>query len=150
MRIPPRMWNAVVSRQKRDNGMKRIFFYFGAGCLGGLANSLAVWACGHYGISHGLGVSISPALTASWLYPRIVWGGIWSVLFFLPLLHTRPFSKGALLSLGPTMVQLFVVFPYQAGKGIAGLDLGLLTPVLVTAFNWVWGVVTSVSIRYSK
>ncbi len=130
--------------------MKRLLIYFAAGCLGGLANSLVVWLFGDLGISRSLGVSLSPALTSSWLYPRIVWGGIWGLLFFLPILNSKPISKGTVLSLFPTMAQLFIVFPYKAGKGIAGIELGILTPALVFVFNWVWGVVTSLTIRYSK
>ena len=130
--------------------MKNLLIFFAAGCLGALANSLAVWLSGDLGITGFLGVSISPALTAKWLYPRIVWGGIWGLLFVLPLFNSKPFSKGAVLSLFPTIVQLFVVFPYQAKKGIAGIELGMLTPAFVFVFNWIWGVVTSLTIRYSK
>ncbi len=130
--------------------MKRALIFFAAGCLGALANSVVVWLFGDLGITKSLGVSISPALTPSWLYPRIVWGGIWGILFFLPLFNSKPFSKGTILSLFPTIVQLFIVFPYQAKKGVAGLELGLFTPVLVFVFNWVWGIVTSLTIRYSK
>ena len=36
-------------------------------------------------------------------------------------------------------VQLFVVFPMKANKGIMGLDLGLLTPLFVIVFNAMWG-----------
>jgi len=96
------------------------------------------------------GVSIAPALTANWLYPRIVWGGIWGFLFLLPILDAKPFSKGAVLSLVPTMVQLFFIYPFKAKKGIAGIELGMLTPVMVFVFNWIWGVVTSLSISSSK
>ena len=130
--------------------MKKLLIFFAAGCLGALANSLVVWLFGDLGITKSLGVSITPALTASWLYPRIVWGGIWGLLFFLPLVNSKPFLKGTLLSLFPTIVQLFIIFPYKAKKGVAGIELGLLTPALVFVFNWVWGVVTSLTIKYSK
>ncbi|MDY6792652.1 MAG: hypothetical protein SWH54_15430 [Thermodesulfobacteriota bacterium] len=130
--------------------MKKVLIFFAAGCLGALANSVVVWLSGDLGITKSLGVSITPALTASWLYPRIVWGGIWGLIFFLPLVNSKPFLKGTLLSLFPTIVQLFIVFPYQAKKGVAGIELGFLTPALVFVFNWVWGVVTSLTIRYSK
>ena len=130
--------------------MKKILIFFAAGCLGAFANSLAVWLFGALGITKALGVAISPALTANWLYPRIVWGGIWGMLFFLPFLNSKPLSKGTVLSLFPTIVQLFIVFPYKAKKGVAGLELGYLTPVFVLFFNWVWGVVTSLIIKYSK
>jgi hypothetical protein len=35
---------------------------------------------------------------------------------------------------------LFIVFPIKAGKGVMGLELGLLTPVFVLIFNAVWGL----------
>ncbi|MEA3436165.1 MAG: hypothetical protein U9R43_06830 [Thermodesulfobacteriota bacterium] len=130
--------------------MKKVLILFAAGCFGALANSVVVWLFGDLGVTKSLGVSITPALTASWLYPRIVWGGIWGLLFFLPLVNSKPFLKGTLLSLFPTIVQLFIVFPYKANKGVAGIELGLLTPALVFVFNWVWGVVTSLTIKYSK
>lgn len=130
--------------------MKKILICFAAGCLGGLINSLAVWAGGHLGIAGSLGVSIAPAFTPPWLYPRIVWGGIWGFVFLFPVLNSKAFAKGTLISLFPTLVQLFVVFPYKAHEGMAGLALGLLTPVFVLVYNWIWGVVTSVTIKFSR
>ena len=112
---------------------------FAAGCLGGLINSLAVWIFGELGITAALGVKIAPQLSPGFLYPRIVWGGIWGLLFLLPLMKTRIFSKGLIFSLGPTLVQLFVVFPMKANKGVMGLDLGLFTPLFVVVFNAIWG-----------
>lgn len=130
--------------------MKRLLIYFAAGSLGALANSIAVWLFGSFGITKLFGVSISPTLTPDWLYPRIVWGGIWGLFFVLPMFQSRLLLKGALLSLLPTVVQLLVVFPLKADKGIAGLDLGLSTPLFVIFFNWIWGVVTALAIRLAK
>jgi hypothetical protein len=31
-------------------------------------------------------VAIAPALKLSWLYPRIVWGGLWGLVFVFPFL----------------------------------------------------------------
>jgi len=130
--------------------MKKLFIFFAAGCIGALANSIAVWLFGHFGITALSGVSIAPALTPDWLYPRIVWGGIWGLLFILPMLQSKPLLKGSILSLFPTAIQLFVIFPLIAHKGIAGLELGLLTPLFVLFFNWVWGVVTALAIKYAR
>lgn len=130
--------------------MKKMLVFFSAGCLGALANSAALWLFGYFGITTQLGVSIAPALSPAWLYPRIVWGGIWGLLFILPMMQSRLLLKGAVLSLFPTAVQLFVVFPLKAHKGVAGLDLGLLTPVFVLFFNWVWGFVAGVTIRFAR
>jgi len=130
--------------------MKKPLIVFAAGCLGALANSLAVWSFGYYDITSSLGVAIAPSLSADWLYPRIVWGGLWGLLFVLPMLPSRWLLKGAILSLFPTAAQLFVVFPFMAHKGMGGLDLGLLTPLFVLFFNWIWGVVAALSIKLAK
>lgn len=129
--------------------MKQWLVCFGAGAVGALANSLAVWLFGYYGISQSMGVAIAPVLTAHFLYPRIVWGGLWGLLFALPL-GGRGFTQAAVLSLFPTAFQLFVVFPYFAGKGVAGIGLGSLTPVLVLFFNWIWALVTLMTLRLAR
>jgi hypothetical protein len=120
--------------------LKRLSLVFASGCFGALLNSTALWLFGRAGITAELGVKLAPGFTPAWLYPRLVWGGIWGILFLLPLAQNRPFQQGLLLSLGPTIVQLFVVFPYQLNKGMMGLDLGTLTPLFVLFFNAVWGI----------
>jgi hypothetical protein len=130
--------------------MKKLLIFFAAGCVGALVNSITVWAFGNYGITKTLGVSLTPALSSSWLYPRIIWGGIWGLLFILPMLDSKLLRKGSLLSLFPTAVQSFVVFPFKAGKGMAGLELGAFTPLLVLFFNWVWGIATAIAIKFAK
>ncbi len=130
--------------------MKKLLIFFAAGCLGALANSITVWLFGDLGITASAGVSISPSLSANWLYPRLVWGGLWGLLFILPMMQSKPLLKGTLLSLFPTLVQLLVVFPYKTRYGIAGLELGILTPAFVLFFNWIWGVVTALIIRFAR
>ncbi|MEJ2763584.1 hypothetical protein VV869_06335 [Photobacterium sp. MCCC 1A19761] len=130
--------------------MNKLLFFFAAGCVGALVNSVTVWLFGQLGITASLGVSIAPTLTPAWLYPRLVWGGIWGLLFVLPLMQSKLLVKGAILSLFPTAVQLFVVFPFKAHKGIAGMELGLFTPMFVIFFNWVWGVTTALIIKSAK
>ena len=130
--------------------MKKLLLTFSAGCLGALANSLTVWLFGGFGITRQFHVSMAPPLTPTWLYPRIIWGGIWGLLFVLPFLKAKPVRKGLLLSVFPTMIQLLVVFPVKAKKGYLGLQLGTLTPLFVVFYNMVWGVVTSLTIRFSK
>ena len=77
---------------------KILSLVFAAGCLGGLLNSLAVWIFGEIGISSAVGVKIAPQLTASWLYPRVVWGGIWGTLFLLPLMQKSLLYRGLVFS----------------------------------------------------
>ncbi len=42
--------------------------------------------------------------------------------------------------MGPTLVQLFIVFPLVAKKGMLGLQLGTVTPLFVVFFNIIWGL----------
>lgn len=128
--------------------IKQLSAVFAAGCLGGLINSIAVWLFGSIGITSALGVKIAPTLSAAWLYPRIVWGGIWGVLFLLPIFGNKMVLRGLLFSLGPTLIQLLVVFPIKANKGLMGFDLGLLTPAFVVFFNAVWGLTAAIWMRW--
>jgi hypothetical protein len=118
--------------------MRNLSLVFVAGCWGALWNSLALWLCGWLGINAGLGIHIAPALTPAFLYPRLVWGGLWGLLFLLPLGGWSFPARGLIFSLGPTLVQLFVVFPH-AHKGAMGLELGSLTPLLAVFCNAIWG-----------
>jgi hypothetical protein len=132
------------------NILTKLSLVFAAGCLGGLVNSLAVWLFGDIGITSALGVKIAPQLTASWLYPRLVWGGIWGFFFLLPLLRRQNvFIRGMIFSLGPTIVQLFIIFPVKAGKGVMGFELGLLTPLLVFIFNAIWGITAAIWLKWT-
>ncbi len=135
---------------KKTLSMKEVSLTFAAGVLGGLANSLTVWLFGAVGLSQLLGVALAPKLTPAWLYPRLVWGGLWGWLFLLPIPRLTYPSRGCLLSLGPSLVQLFVVFPLQAHKGVGGIELGYLTPLLVLFFNAVWGLVTAMWLKWSR
>ena len=119
--------------------LRRIGLTFFAGALGGVVNSLFVWGFGELGLNAKAGVNLAPPLTKEWLYPRIVWGGLWGFLFLLPIAARSPFAKGILLSIAPTLVQLLIIFPQGRG-GMLGFQLGPLTPLLVIFFNAVWGI----------
>ena len=95
-------------------------------------------------------MALAPQLTPAWLYPRLVWGGLWGWLFLLPRPKLTYSSRGIIFSLGPSLVQVFVVFPLKAHKGVGGIDLGTLTPLLVLFFNAIWGLVTAVWLKWSR
>ena len=130
--------------------MKKLLVLFAAGCTGGLAFAVAVSFLGELGITSALGVSYHHSLTPGWLYSRIVWGGIWGILFLLPLSQSNLFFKGTILSLLPTAFQLFVVFPLFTSSGVAGMTLGFFPPLVILFFNWVWGMATALTLQLSK
>lgn len=127
---------------------KKLSLAFAAGALGGLINSVAVWLFGVLGITAALGVKIAPNFTPDWLYPRIVWGGLWGFLFLIPFLRHGYLWRGLLYSLAPTLAQLLIVFPVKANQGLMGLKLGVLTPLLVLFFNAIWGITTSFWLKF--
>ncbi|PLX99427.1 MAG: hypothetical protein C0624_13495 [Desulfuromonas sp.] len=124
---------------------------FLAGLIGALFCSLAAWAFGNWGITALAGVNMAPALTLTWLYPRLVWGGIWGLAYFLlvgsPRSRRRWVRKGLLISLLPTLLQLFYFFPYTTPFGQMGVKLGLMTPLFVLLYNFIWGFFTGVFTR---
>ena len=123
--------------------VRNLSFVFTAGAFGGLANSAALWGAGVIGLTGALGVAIAPSLTPAWLYPRLVWGALWGFVFLLPFSRERWVARGLVASLGPSLVQLFGVFPLKLNLSMLGLELGTLTPVVVLVVNAVWGVATS-------
>ena len=94
------------------------------GAFGALANSVFVWMAGAYGWTGAMGVTLAPEWTRPWLYQRLVWGGLWGLAFVPRFMPNSFFWRGLLVSLGPTLAQLLIVFPNQLGKGYLGLDLG--------------------------
>lgn len=129
---------------------RRLSLAFAAGNVGALVNSLALYYAGSLGLTQALGVKLAPMLTPAWLYPRLVWGGLWAWLFLLAGPGKNPLSQGLWLSLVPSLAQWCYVFPYHLKNGWLGLELGLMTPLVVLVFNALWGIVTALWLSYTK
>jgi hypothetical protein len=123
---------------------------YAAGAVGGLANGLAIWLFGLVGINQLLGVALAPQLTTPLIYNKLVWGGIWGFIFLLPFPRLTYPSRGLIYSLGPSLVQIFIVFPLMAHLGVGGIQLGYLTPLLVLFYNAIWGIVTAIWLQWSR
>ncbi len=119
---------------------------FCAGLLGALFTSLAVWLGGNLELPLFAGVDMTPQWSLAWLYPRLIWGGLWGLAYFITVANPRARSnwirKGLWASLLPTAWQLFYVFPNQTPYGALGLGLGTLTPLFVLGYNLIWGFFT--------
>lgn len=126
--------------------LARFFQLLLAGGVGGLVNSLALWGCGALGITTALGFAMAPALTVSWLLPRIMVSAIWGLLFLLPFWEERIMRKGLLLSLAPSCIMLFMVFP-KMGAGMLGLKLGNSAPLFAVFFTLIWGGVSAMMVK---
>ncbi len=122
--------------------VRKISGAFTGGALGALIDSANIWILGQAGVTAMLGISLRPQFTAPWLYPRLVWGGIWALLLILPFFRQKTALRGILMSLVPTTMMLVMVFP-EMGMGLLGLKAGLLTPILVLLLNFIYGMVAS-------
>lgn len=132
-----------------SNLLRKISLVFAAGAVGGLVNGLALWLAGAHGVTAALHVRLAPHLTPAWLYPRVVWGGLWGLLLLLPLARSTVVTRALVISLGPTIVQLLYVFPTRLHAGFLGLKLGSLTPLVVVVLNAVWGLAAVLWLRSS-
>lgn len=122
--------------------IRKISGAFTGGALGAFLGCVFIWLLGRAGITAWLGVSLRPQFTALWLYPRLVWGGLWALLLILPFLRQKTALRGMAMSLAPTTMMFILVFP-EMGLGIMGLRAGLLTPLLVLLLNFGYGLMAS-------
>ena len=130
--------------------VRRLSLLLAAGAAGGLANALVVWWLADVGVARALGLAVGAALTPGFLYPRIVWGGLWGLVFALPVSAGGWVRRGLLLSLAPSLVQLLVVLPFRDGRGLLGLELGGAMPLFVLVANAVWGLAASGWLRAAR
>ena len=126
--------------------IRKVSAAFTGGALGGFVDSFNIWAMGQAGISDMIGLAMKPEFTAPWLYPRMVWGGIWMLLLLLPLFQRKVLLRGCLFSLLPSAMMLFMVLPGM-GKGMLGLGFGAVTPLVVIGLNCIYGMVASLWYR---
>lgn len=129
--------------------MRQFCVVFSAGAIGALVSCVALWLLRHYGIMAELGVAIYPGIDANYLYPRIVWGGLWGMLFLLPLFPAAIWRKSLVLSVFPTLLQLLFFYP-RDGFGWLGLELGLLTPFVIWLGYIIWALLTGSVIRKAR
>ena len=119
---------------------------FVAGLLGALVSSLFLWGCNEWGITTLLGIKIVQTLKLAELYPQMFIGGFWGLGYFFTVgvpRHRRHWvRKGLWFSLLPSATIIFYLYPNVYHKGIAGFDLGMLTPLLIVISNLVWGFFT--------
>jgi hypothetical protein len=138
-----------VAATQRERGytmsgiLRGMSLSYAAGSFGALMNSLALWVFGALGITVALGAKLTPSLTVAFLYPRLVWGGLWGFLFLLPFFKGSWIKRGIVFGLAPALAQLLLVLPFKFGKGWLGLDLGPSTPLFVLLFCIIWGLATA-------
>ncbi|ABA89671.1 hypothetical protein Pcar_2432 [Syntrophotalea carbinolica DSM 2380] len=126
-----------------NNSRSLLCVCFCAGLLGALANSSVTWLAAKLGLPQWCGVDLVPQWTAAWIYPRLLWGGLWGLVFFMtvgsPRSRTQWVRKGLWVSVLLSAWQLFYIYPNRTAFGVLGLGLGTLTPLFILFYNLIWG-----------
>jgi hypothetical protein len=87
--------------------LRKLSSSFTGGLVGAFVDSFNIWILGVIGITGLLGVGMRPEFTPPWLYPRLVWGGLFGLLFALPVLEDRPVFKRNSLQLASFRADAF-------------------------------------------
>ena len=120
--------------------IKIAYYVFVAGGLGGITNSILVWALWTLGITPALGFGMVPDLTFEWLFRRVFASALWGFIFLIPIYEKAPIKKGIILSVLPWLTSVLFVFPVQMNVGFFGLGFGKGTPLWTLFFAAIWGV----------
>ncbi|MEC7838669.1 MAG: hypothetical protein VX777_01365 [Chlamydiota bacterium] len=130
--------------------LKKVGYCFAAGCLGGVAMNVVNLVFGIVNIPEFLGVDMAQDVNANSLYSDLFWGGIWGLLFLIPLLKDVPLVRGVLVSIVPSLAQLFIFLPLVKGVNFLEGEFRLMLPVYVFLLNSVWGIVASSFLFYTN
>ena len=115
---------------------------FAAGAIGGFLQTLAIWVTGKLGLFALFQLPLAFELNLVWFYQRITWGGLWGLLFLIPLLREVPhWKRGLVFGIVPALASLLIFLPFKDGHGYFGLNLGVMMPVVVVAFGLMWGII---------
>ena len=121
---------------------------FCAGMLSALAGFGLVSAWDLAGLPDLSAYNVRPLLAPGGFYPRLIWGGLWGLLFFFTIgsVQTRKrwIQKGLLISLLPTLYYLIFTLPDQISY-VQGFSL--VSPAIVIVLNLIWGVFTGLFSR---
>ena len=116
---------------------------FAGGVAGGLVAGFGAWLAGRYGWTDALGVSLAPSFDSAWIYARLIWCGVWGLLFLPPILDDSVLWRGLFFSLCPSLAQLFFASGGETGAAGWGVGPGTWAPVVVFALNVLWGWTTA-------
>ena len=123
------------------------------GVLGGAAHLLVAWGTGAVGLPDLLGVDLLVRLTPGELAGQAASGAFWGLLFgaaYRRVPGRGGVARGLAFSLVPSLWVLAVVYPQDFKYGFFGVELGVLTFVVVVLHYLVWGAVAGGLMRWAE
>lgn len=122
--------------------LKKISVTFTGGVVAALLMVVALWYLGQSGLLSRINVTLHPELSSARLFADGGWGGLWGLLFLLPVLKAQTVVRGLVLALPPAVFILCYLMPHE-GHGVLGLDYGVWAPLVILVAWLLWGVVAS-------
>ena len=130
--------------------MKSSLFFYGAGSLGALLACALFWLIQFLGLGQIINMPTFPIFSEAWLYPKIIWGGLFSLCFLLPFMKTNASVKYLVFALLISLVELFVPLPFSLYKGVVGLNTGMYTFAYILIFNLAWALLTRLMLTLAR
>lgn len=124
---------------------RKLPIVFASGAFGGFVEALTYYIFSLTGIVTLFGMPAVSGWKPEMVYRPVVWGGLWGIVFFIPLLDEIYILKGVILSLLPTLAAWFIFIPARMPVNMRPGLRGLL---LIIVQNAIWGIVTVLLIKY--
>lgn len=122
--------------------LRKVSAAFAGGVVAALLMAVVVWYLARLGLFARIGVTWRPGVSLNTLFFNGAWGGVWGLLFLLPVLKTQLLVRGMVLALPPAVFVLCYRMPH-AGHGILGLNYGDWAPLVILASWLCWGIITA-------
>lgn len=128
--------------------LKRLSLSFASGMAGAFVARLVLYGFERWGVLSKFNVDLNASLDTVSLYPFLIWGGIFGLIFFFPIFGARNiFERSLLLALVPMLIMFLYVYPSVEHTGYFGFGYGVFTPLFVFILSFVWSLTTALWLR---
>lgn len=115
---------------------RQLSLAFAAGGVGVIALVAAMWILKESGALASLGLRPPSPRMPDFLYSRIVWGGIWALLFVLPIMSRQWLLRGLIVGALASIASIFYFNPAWKSAPFAFV-------ILIFVANSIWGAVAA-------
>jgi hypothetical protein len=115
---------------------RQLSIAFAAGAVGALALGVFLLILRDTGVLANLGIRPPPVRMPEFLYGRMVWGGIWALLFVLPVMTGQWLLRGVVVGVLASLAAIFYFNPAWQGAAFNFV-------ALIFVANAVWGIVAA-------
>lgn len=115
---------------------RQLSLAFASGAVGAVAMVAFLWVIRDSGALASLGLRAPSPQMPQFMYSRIAWGGIWALLFVLPVMSGQWLLRGLVVGVLASVAAIFYFNPAWKNAPFAFV-------ILIFVVNAVWGVVAS-------